>query len=208
MNVGRKFSMQRFGAVLALCLCGAGMTAAGCGDLRRATNLTPPPVNPESPVAPAVAAAAARNYPLPNLRSVPSPPADVPTAEGFKNQVVGLVGERRQMERWDVTHPPMTSNPAAYAAKAESQLPALELPPANQAAISSAYAEKMRAEGAAPPPIGGPSGPIVVPAMPASLPAPPESAPKPTAPKGKPAKKPVKKYKLPPPPASAPRKPG
>jgi len=203
MNVGMRNSMQRRSlAAIGLCACALGL--AGCAD----AVFNPPPVNPESPVAAQAQAAVDKDYPYPSFRDIPAKPKDLPAPAQIKSEAVGLVQTRRGQEGWVAANPPMTSGGEAWAAQAMTQIPASvrEAPPPDQAARSEALAAQLRAEAAAPPPIGGNPGPIVAPTPPAYLPAPPakdapNAAPAPA--KGKTAKK---KYKLPPPPASAPGK--
>jgi len=211
MNVGADNSMQRriLGlAVLAACVGGLG----GCADMDRAAVLHPPPVNPESPVAAEAQAAVDRDYPYPRFRDIPAKPDDLPAPAEIKSQVADLSQTGQGQARWVAANPPMSENVEGWAQQATAQLPAFvhEQLPADQAARSEGYAAQLRAQAAAPPPIGGGAAPIAAPAVPAYLPAPSHPIdPGPPAATAKAKRKAKKKFKLPPPPASAPgRRPG
>jgi hypothetical protein len=204
MNVGAEKSMQRpLFAASAFALC--AILLAGCADFGRVAALKLPPVNPESPVAAQVQAAADRDYPYPSFRDVPSKPKDLPTAGQVKSSVAGLVQNRIGQERWAAANPPMVSGGQAFAAEAQARVPVAvrEVPPPDQAARSEAAAAQLRAAAAAPPPISAGAPPITPPMPPAYLPAPAREPPIPAA---APSRKSKKKFRLPPPPASAPRK--
>lgn len=135
-------------------VAGAFLALCGCADLERAVSL--PPVNPESPVAAQAAAAAAGQYPTPNLHDVPPAPKDVPAPAAVKANVIALVRCRRGFERWTERHPPMASGSEAFAEamREQAQVNPAVVPPAGQAAMSEAEAAALRAYAAPPPPIG------------------------------------------------------
>jgi hypothetical protein len=168
MNVGAGISMQRrilsLGAV-AMSLVGLG----GCADL----GLHPPPVNPESPVAAQAQAAVDQDYPYPRFRDIPAKPKDLPSAAELKGQVADLSQTGQGQARWVAANPPMSDNVEGWAAQATAQLPAFvhEQLPADQAQRSETYAAQLRAEAAAPPPIGDTPAPLAAPTVPSYLPA-------------------------------------
>jgi len=142
-------------AGLTLLLAGAGLS--GCADLRRATFL--PPVNPESPVAAAVAVGARRNFMTPAFTNVPPAPKNMPTAPVVKTAVFTMVGCRRSFERWTRLNPAMVDDTAGFAALEQAKVdtnPA-DVPTKAQDEASQALAEQMKAY--ASPPAALPSGP-------------------------------------------------
>ena len=152
------------GLLLVLTLTGAG----GCADLRRATSL--PPVNPESPVAPAVEAAAPRSYPLPRLSDVPPAPRNVATAATVKAGVLNIVRCRVAIRSFAPAHPPLSHGSDTFAADARdvAQINPADVPPPNSAALSEDLAARLRAFaappeaiGAGPPPTSDAIGPPV-----------------------------------------------
>jgi hypothetical protein len=138
--------------IVALLVLGSGQLA-GCADLRHATYL--PPVNPESPVAGVVAAAAMQTYRRPSLASVPPKPLNVPPPGAVKAAVIDMVRCRRAYEAWAAANPPLVSGSSGFAEGLQAQLdndPADRPTPA-QAAAAEAEAEQLRAYAAPPPPM-------------------------------------------------------
>jgi hypothetical protein len=199
--------------IVALLLLGGGQLA-GCADIRRATYL--PPVNPESPVAGAVAAAAEQSYKRPSLASVPPKPLNIPQPDAVKTAVIDMVRCRRAYEVWAAAHPAMVSGSGGFAEGVQAQLdnnPADRPTPAQEAA-AEADAAKLRAYAEPPPPMhpGPPPTPEEAaapakvtaagsshaqhPAAPAKTvaaappPAPPSAVAAPTAPEPAPARAP------------------
>jgi hypothetical protein len=158
---------------------------SACADLQRATSL--PPVNPESPVAAQVAAAAPKDYPRPSLQAIPPTPMNLPTAAVLKGQVIDMVRCRRAFDQWAPSHPQLTYEPEAFAdnlRRLVDQNPA-DIPTPQQAEMTQAEADKLRAYAEPPPPIhpGPPPDtslaipPAVVTAEPAAKPSTPAPAP-------------------------------
>jgi len=181
--------------MVALLLLGSAQLG-GCADIRRATYL--PPVNPESPVAGPVAAAAMQNYYRPTLASVPPKPLNVPPPETVKSAVIDMVRCRRAYELWAADHPALVSGSSAFAEGLQAQLdnnPADRPTPA-EAAAGEAEAAKLRAYAAPPPPMQAGPPPTPQEAAPPTSAA-PMHAQHPAAP--------VKTAAAAPPPAHAPR---
>jgi hypothetical protein len=186
---------------------------AGCADVQRA--METPRINVESPVAAEVAAGADRNYATPLLRDVPPVPKNLPQPGDVKGQVAALVACRRAMAGYVVDHPPLSGEPAAFAANARAvaAITEADVPPADSAAKAEAFAAQLRAEAA--PPAAIASGPAptpqeAMPPAPAAPPAPsparkPHAAPKPVAAAPAPAAAPPAAASTPPsgPPAEA-----
>jgi hypothetical protein len=162
-----KRNRRLFAAALLLTATSAG----GCADLRRATSL--PPVNPESPVAGAVAEAAPKNYPRPRLQDVPPAPRNVDTAPMVKAEVLGIVRCRRAILSYGRTHPPLSRGAEDYAddQRLIAQAGHADAPPPNAAALSEDLAARLRAFAAPPAALG--SGPPPTP----DLAKPPAAAP-------------------------------
>jgi hypothetical protein len=168
------------GMIVALFVLGAGQLA-GCADIRRATYL--PPVNPESPVAGEVAAAAKQNFRRPSFASVPPKPLNIPPADEVKTAVIDMVRCRRAYEVWAVAHPALVSGSGAFAEGLQAQLdnnPADRPTPAEEAA-SEAEAAKLRAYAEPPPPMHPGPPPTPEEAAPPTA-AKPATAPHPTHP--------------------------
>jgi hypothetical protein len=130
-----------------------GAQLGGCADLHRATFL--PPVNPESPVAGAVAAAAMQSSKRPTFASVPPKPLNIPPPDAVKTAVIDMVRCRRAYEVWAATHPALVSGAGAFAEGLQAQLdnnPADRPTPEDKAA-TEADAAKLLAYAAPPPPM-------------------------------------------------------
>ena len=131
----------------------SALTLGGCADLRRSVSL--PPVNPESPVAGIVAPAARLDYDVPRLSDVPPLPKNVPDAGSVKLGVVSMVRCRGGLERFPITHPPLSGGTVEFAAAERdvAQVNPADVPPPDSAARSDAFAASLRAEVAPPPAI-------------------------------------------------------
>ncbi len=189
-----------FGMIVALLLLGGGQLE-GCADIVRATYL--PPVNPESPVAGAVAAAATQTFKRPSFASVPPKPLNIPPPATVKTAVIDMVRCRRAYEVWAAAHPAMASGSGGFVEGLQAQLdnnPADRPTPAEEAAAQAAAA-KLRAYAEPPPPMhpgpaprpedaaaptaGGashaqpPAAPVKIAAAAPAAPAPPTVAPSP-----------------------------
>jgi hypothetical protein len=130
-----------------------GCLPGGCADIRSATTL--PPVNPESPVAGAVAAAAMQNFKRPTFASVPPKPLNIPPPDAVKSAVIDMVRCRRAYETWAATHPALVSGTESYAEGLQAELdnnPADRPTPAENAATEAEVA-KLRAYAEPPPPM-------------------------------------------------------
>jgi hypothetical protein len=140
------------GIVVALLVLGDGQLG-GCANIRRASYL--PPVNPESPVAGAVAAAAKQNFKRPSFASVPPKPLNIPQPAAVKTAVIDMVRCRRAYEKWAAANPALVSGSVRFAEGLQGQLdnnPADRPTPAEEAA-AEADAAKLRAFAEPPPPM-------------------------------------------------------
>jgi len=174
--------------ISALLLLGGGQMG-GCADIHRATFL--PPVNPESPVAGVVAAAAMENYKRPNFASVPPKPLNVPPPEAVKTAVIDMVRCRRAYEVWVADHPALVSGTGEFAESLQAQLDndPNDRPTPEQKAAAEADAAKLLAYVAPPPPMhSGPpptasqaAPPVVKTASAQTARPPPRAAPAKTA---------------------------
>ncbi len=160
---------------------GLALTLGGCADLRRSVSL--PPVNPESPVAAIVGPASRLDYDTPRLTDVPPLPKNVPPAATVKVGVLSLVRCRGGLNHYGVTHPPLSAGTAQFAANARdvAQVNPADVPPADSAARTDAFAAELRAAVAPPaaiasgpaptadqgrPPTGAPAPHVAAPAKP------------------------------------------
>jgi len=132
---------------------------AGCAEIHRATSL--PPVNPESPVAAVVAAAATQSLPPPSFQSVPPKPLNVPPPAAVKAAVIDMVRCRRAYADWAAAHPAEVSGTKGFGERLEAQLDnnSADRPTPEDAAAAEAEAAKLRAY-AAPPPMIAPGPPL------------------------------------------------
>jgi hypothetical protein len=143
--------------ILALMVLGGGQLA-GCADIHRASFL--PPVNPESPVAGAVATASMQNFKRPSFASVPPKPLNIPPAGVVKTAVIDMVRCRRAYEAWAAAHPAQVSATSGFAESLRAELDnnPNDRPTPEQTAAIEAEAAKLRAYTNPPPPMHpGPS---------------------------------------------------
>jgi len=138
--------------ILALLVLG-GFQLAGCADIHRASFL--PPVNPESPVAGAVAAASMQNFKRPSFASVPPKPLNIPPAGMVKTAVIDMVRCRRAYETWAAAHPAQVSATSGFAESLRAELDnnPNDRPTPEQTAAIEAEAAKLRAYTNPPPPM-------------------------------------------------------
>jgi hypothetical protein len=131
----------------------AGGLLAGCADVRRATLL--PPVNPESPVAGAVAAAATQTPKRPSFASIPPKPLNIPPPAAVKTAVIDMVRCRRAYEVWAAAHPALVSQTDGFAETLRARLDNRpdDRPTPEEEAASEAAAAKLRAYAEPPPPM-------------------------------------------------------
>lgn len=131
-----------------------GPALAGCADLALASRLTPKGVDPASPVARQVRAAAARDYAFPSFRDVPARPRDVRPAGAWRAAVVDMIGERRALKGWTAENPALTGDTEGFAAAGRAVIPPEVLRPldATVADPTEAFVERTRQRAAPPPP--------------------------------------------------------
>jgi hypothetical protein len=91
------------------------------GDIVEATQMTPPGVNPASPIAADALRAEQIGGPVPSFTTVPPKPGDIRPAYAYKTEVVGLVGDRRDLNRWTAANPPGVDDSKVSEAYAAAQ---------------------------------------------------------------------------------------
>ena len=149
-QAGARGQRARIAALIALTALGFAVVA--CADIGRVTAVNPAPVNPESPVAKAVDAAARATYPTPSFASVPPVPTDVRSPAAYRAEVADVVTQRRDMAAWLRSHPHENTDTEAFAASARGEIPARESTPADagREAEARVFADKLRAAARAP----------------------------------------------------------
>ena len=90
-------------------------------DFIEATRMSPPGVNPASPIAADAAKAEHVAGPVPSFASVPPKPGDIPPPSAYKAQVVDLVADRRGLNRWSAANPPAVEDAKVSEAYAAAQ---------------------------------------------------------------------------------------
>jgi hypothetical protein len=134
---------------------GAGLAAAGCADLARVTSLAPDPVDAASPVAQRVREASAADYPRPRFRDIPPAPVDVRPAEAWRGAVNQTVQAGSALTAWVAANPTTVAAGATetFAEGQRASIPASEreAPPSDPAG-TEAFAARLRAMAAPPPP--------------------------------------------------------
>ena len=89
---------------------------------------------------------------FPEFSDIPAPPANVRTAEQWRQFVLATEAEGSALSRWAAANPPWNTDMAGYLARARAELAnAGPPPPADQQARTEAWAQRMR-EAAVPPP--------------------------------------------------------
>lgn len=185
MNGGGR-ALRKFYVALLL----AGPAAlAGCADVRRSVSL--PPVNPESPVAGQVSAAAPLRYDTPRLLDVPPSPRNVPEPGVVKAGVLTMVRCRRSVASYAPSHPALSAGAEQFAfnAREVAEVDPADVPPPDSSARTEDAAAKLRAYAAPPaalasgpppdPDVAKPGGPPSTQPPPAAKPA--RRAPRPPA---------------------------
>jgi hypothetical protein len=134
-----------------------GLTAlavGGCAEVRHVTSLTPPAVNPSSPIAQYGEAVSRETFAKPSFRNVPPKPINVPTAAAYKLTVMREVQLRRDLAAWRATHPQLTSDTEAWADMERKRIPQMSSAPvsATHDAESEAFAKRLREEAGKPQP--------------------------------------------------------
>lgn len=110
-------------------------------------------VDQNSSAAAQVADGAAQNAPFPTFASIPQAPGDVRSVEGWNIAVSGTEAERAQLLAETAPSTFSLTNTEGFIAEQRSTIaynPA-DVPPADQAAISTAWAKAMRARATPPP---------------------------------------------------------
>ena len=89
----------------------------------------------------------------PDFADVPPPPADVRTAEQWRQFVVATEGQGTALGRWVAANPAWNTDMADYVARARAALAdAGNPPPPDQQAQTEAWAQRMRQLAVPPPP--------------------------------------------------------
>ena len=134
----------------------AGLAAAGlagCADLRRATGFDAGDVNVESPVAPAAVAATRARLVTPRLSEIPPAPLNVPSPALIKGRVGGQVADRQSLDAWIAAHPAMHDDTEGFAETGRSVAAQGGVAPAtDHTPAADAWAARVRADAAPPPP--------------------------------------------------------
>lgn len=137
-------------AAAAIALSGCAEIRSGARDFVQATNLTPLPVDPSSPVAAAVARAEEARGPIPSFASVPPRPADVRSPEAYKAEVVSVVSDRRNLARWESAHPPMADDTEGFAQAQRAKLAGEAPVSPEREAETAAFANRLKQAAGAP----------------------------------------------------------
>ena len=138
----RRFDQTGYAATGMLILA-VGALVAGCA-------IRPDAIDPNSPVAAQAKAVSKGRYATPSFRDVPPRPTDVRAPAVYKSDVVGVVVERRSLERWTAGHPPLTNDStegfadAGRAALAPALAAQASLPSDQGTADTEAFAERLR----------------------------------------------------------------
>jgi hypothetical protein len=122
----------------------------GCAQIREATSITPPPINPSSPIAGYANQVSGERFPTPNFRQVPPKPADIRKPAQYKTAVLHEVQMRRDLNAWRVAHPELPSDSEAWADLQRHRIAAGAAPhvDATHDAESEAFAKRLREEAA------------------------------------------------------------
>lgn len=151
MSTARSISIFLTARVLA---CAAlGCAVAGCVSFPHESSFAFGPVDPNSSVATAVAAASESPGRYPNLHKIPPNPTDVRPAADWKTAVVAELAVKQQVETQAAAIPFTLDNTQPFAAQAHARIaPDLAVQaPAGAAAEAQAFAESARARATPPP---------------------------------------------------------
>lgn len=131
---------------------GAALALGAC-----AGRFAPAPVDPASAAADRVRGVQSGRQAYPDLRRLPPKPQDLPTPATFAGRAAALRGDRGALLAWAEAHPAENTDAEPFARSARERVPTAvreAVPPADQAQRSSAWAERQRRLGQAPPPPG------------------------------------------------------
>jgi hypothetical protein len=131
-------------------LAGCAQVRSGAQDLVEATHIAPLPIDPSSPVAADVGRAEQGVGPVPTFASMPPKPTDIRPADAYKQNVVAIVGDRRELTRWEAAHPPLVSDTDAFAVAQRAKLAGETPVTPEKEAESAAFARKLREAAQAP----------------------------------------------------------
>jgi hypothetical protein len=135
-------------------LGGAAASACGCvvlpANMRGASSL---PVEPNSPVARDVKAAAEHPGPYPKFAQIPKVPRNVRPPSAWRAAVASVEHSRAKLESEVAALPPPQTDTAGFAAATQARAPtSAEAPGPNSEAQTEAYAEALRERATPPPP--------------------------------------------------------
>lgn len=146
-------ALENWGTPARLLLSAAGALAlAGCISVPNEPYANAS-VDPDSTAAAQVAAQAAANAPYPTFAGIPEAPGDIRSVESWNTAVQGTEAERVQLLAETAPSTFSLTDTAGFAAAMRGVIaynPA-DVPPADQAARSAAWAKQMR-DRATPPP--------------------------------------------------------
>ena len=152
MRIRRDGELGRRGlAALAACGC---MAVGGCADLSRAVSLSPSPVDPTSPIADQVAKAVRTDFRRPRFSEVPPAPTDVRPPGQWRKSVEETAQAGAALTARLAAEPiDLPSETQAFAEEQRASIPASEreAPPSDPAG-TEAFAARLRAMAAPPPP--------------------------------------------------------
>ena len=133
---------------------GACATLSACADIGALSKLGPAPVDKSSPVAARVTTASRTDFPTPSFKDIPKAPDDVRTVGAFRASITDTQAAGVPLAAWVAQNPQMTFGTEQYAEAARAIIPPGErdAPPADAAVAAEAYAARLRAEAAPPPP--------------------------------------------------------
>ena len=133
---------------------GAAIVLSGCADLAHISAFSPAPIDPTSPAAEQVRAASRADYKTPSFRDIPPKPADVRPARSFRAAVAENTQAREAVTAWLAANPATLAGTDTedFAQGRRATIPAGEREPIPDPAGTEAFAARLRALAAPPPP--------------------------------------------------------
>ena len=127
-------------------LVALSLTLGACAQARRTFDLTPEPVDPESPIAAKVVAASRASPPFAGFDRIPHAPQNPPSAALLKDQVIDLVQQRRALAVEVAGLTPPQTDMDGFIARNRMPIEKLNLQPADPsvAKLMEADAEVLR----------------------------------------------------------------
>ena len=127
-------------------LVALSLTLGACAQARRTFDLTPEPVDPESPIAAKVVAVSRASPPFAGFDRIPHAPQNPPSAALLKDQVIDLVQQRRALAVEVAGLTPPQTDMDGFIARNRMPIEKLNLQPADPsvAKLMEADAEVLR----------------------------------------------------------------